>query len=552
MASIITKIKSSTILQSIIFILTTSFLFHFLFSSLGFNPTDDGFTLAYSQRIFNGEIPHKDFIIIRPALSPLLHLPEILIGGNSALWFSRFIVWIQLATISWFSLMAILNFTQTRFKLYPRFLIALISLMLISHNFPLTAWHTIDGLFLISIGLYLLSSGTEKLKTAGYFMLALSYLAKQSFIFVAPFTIIFLLDHKNRNYWFAAISPALLYLFFLTMSGSLSEGITQLTTQSNYFFYVAAGTYFNIFFCSGFLLGALSVLLKKKKETAPKSFPVVLFVINLLFPLLFILYTFITGNLLFDLSFYLFGFLSGTIFLNLFYKNYTGYEKTGIIVLLIAWSSGISLGYHFPILFSGPILVMIIVLYNQNWNKLFRWEYSAAALSFITILLLIAFYQLRTNNIYRDHFSSKLNYELDSVLPAGNNIFTSNNTYKFLSELDEITDSLVNENKKYTLLPDVPAFWVNAELKNPLPIDWANNTELNSDKLMERMKNTALNLPDDHVFIIQKFRADSIAFRNKSFGDSYMIVNFVRDNLIKTGEKTFFEFYKNKGQYNVR
>jgi hypothetical protein len=39
---------------------------HLLYSSLGLNPTDDGFTLAYARRILDGQIPHRDFVIIRP------------------------------------------------------------------------------------------------------------------------------------------------------------------------------------------------------------------------------------------------------------------------------------------------------------------------------------------------------------------------------------------------------------------------------------------------------------------------------------------------------
>ena len=50
---------------------------HIAFSWIGFNPTDDGFTLAYSRRLLDGQIPHKDFIIIRPILSPLLHTPIV-------------------------------------------------------------------------------------------------------------------------------------------------------------------------------------------------------------------------------------------------------------------------------------------------------------------------------------------------------------------------------------------------------------------------------------------------------------------------------------------
>src|SRR3990172_49476 len=73
---------------------------HLIFSPLGFNPTDDGFTLAYSRRLLEGEVPHRDFIIIRPALSPLLHVREVWLGGDHTYWISRLVFWLQLAVIS--------------------------------------------------------------------------------------------------------------------------------------------------------------------------------------------------------------------------------------------------------------------------------------------------------------------------------------------------------------------------------------------------------------------------------------------------------------------
>src|SRR5438094_941331 len=74
--------------------------FHLLFSRLGYSPTDDGFVLAWSRRLLLLEIPHRDFISIRPAGSALLHLPELAFGGY-AFWVSRWIVWIEFGVIGW-------------------------------------------------------------------------------------------------------------------------------------------------------------------------------------------------------------------------------------------------------------------------------------------------------------------------------------------------------------------------------------------------------------------------------------------------------------------
>ena len=44
-----------------------------LYSLDGFDDADRGYTLALSWRIFNGEIPYRDIILVRPPFSPFFH-----------------------------------------------------------------------------------------------------------------------------------------------------------------------------------------------------------------------------------------------------------------------------------------------------------------------------------------------------------------------------------------------------------------------------------------------------------------------------------------------
>ena len=83
------------------FVLLASTLSHLLFSQLGFNPTDDGFILAGSRRILDGQVPHRDFISIRTAGSHFIHAPFVLFGGDYVFWISRYFVWFQFACIAW-------------------------------------------------------------------------------------------------------------------------------------------------------------------------------------------------------------------------------------------------------------------------------------------------------------------------------------------------------------------------------------------------------------------------------------------------------------------
>src|ERR1051326_4030664 len=64
------------------FLILTPLIAHLLFSWMGFTPTDEGFTLALSRRIIDGQVPHRDFILGAPFFSPLLHVPFVLFGGD--------------------------------------------------------------------------------------------------------------------------------------------------------------------------------------------------------------------------------------------------------------------------------------------------------------------------------------------------------------------------------------------------------------------------------------------------------------------------------------
>src|ERR687884_2300433 len=179
------------VLVSVAFLLIVPTLAHLLFSWRGFAPVDDGFTLAYSRRILEGQIPHSDFIIIRPFLSPLIHTPFVLFGGDYTYWISRFFVWFQFACISWTWVCIVNRAFDNPFNNATKIFIALASFAASVHYFVLTAWHSVDGLFLASIGLWMLLTRKHTTnRIIGYLFIAAAYLCKQSFLLMAPLSVL--------------------------------------------------------------------------------------------------------------------------------------------------------------------------------------------------------------------------------------------------------------------------------------------------------------------------------------------------------------------------
>src|ERR687894_853572 len=247
------KLNRRNVLTSVAFLLVVPTLAHLLFSWRGFAPVDDGFTLAYSRRILEGQVPHRDFIIIRPFVSPLIHSPFVLFGGDYTYWISRFFVWFQFACISWAWVCAINRAFENPFGNGTKLFIALVSFAASVHYFVLTAWHTVDGLFLASIGVWiLLAQKHARWRVIGYLLIAAAYLCKQSFLLMAPFSILLLGDWREKKYWLTITLPAAGYCAYLLATGSFSEAAIQLTSQSG-ILSTGVGGYLNY----GTLLGVL-------------------------------------------------------------------------------------------------------------------------------------------------------------------------------------------------------------------------------------------------------------------------------------------------------
>jgi hypothetical protein len=216
------KSDRRNVLTSLAFLLVVPTLAHLLFSWRGFAPVDDGFTLAYSRRILEGQVPHRDFIIIRPFLSPLLHTPFVLFGGEYTYWVSRLFVWFQFACISWAWVCIADRAFGNPFDNATKLFVALAAFAASVHYFVLTAWHTIDGLFLASIGVWVLLTQQHKgARIFGYLLIAAAYLCKQSFLFVAPLTVLLLGDWREKKYWLTITLPAAGYCAYLLVTGSL-------------------------------------------------------------------------------------------------------------------------------------------------------------------------------------------------------------------------------------------------------------------------------------------------------------------------------------------
>lgn len=527
------------------FLILVPALAHLMFSWMGFTPTDEGFTLAHSRRILEGQVPHRDFIIIRPILSPLVHVPFVAFGGDYTFWLSRLFVWFQLACISWCWVHIISRLVSPPFAAADKIFIALIAFAATTHTKHITAWHTIDGLFFIAVGLTLCVRNHRFSKLAGYFLIGLSPLCKQGFIFVPPLMLLISGDWRVPRYWMAAASPGCCYVIYLVPAGALPDALIQLSSHTGL---LSPGvlSYTRVWVVLSAAVGYVSSRLSLRQT--PGAFTASRWFVTLTLygaPLAVTAVSLWSGGL-YNGAFLLFGLLLGASFCLITADSEPAAVKRAFfLVLLTAWSASLSVGYNSPALAAGPILAALLAYvflkYKGQKERILRYSLPAAA-----ALILLCFGVGRVRHIYRDQPAGRLNRSVEGVLHGGKRIFTNPNTFEFMSDLQMAVGLAERENKQYAILPDVAAHWVKSPQGNPLPADWPQGIELKNQALLDDFIKTMEAKRAGTVFIVQKVEAEKLAsgFTPLDDSDYYAVVRHVRTRFMKINETSYFELYR--------
>ena len=247
-------------------------------------------------------------------------------------------------------------------------------------------------------------------------------------------------------------------------------------------------------------------------------------------------------------SFALFGCLSGAVlYFILDGANGSGRQiQTGAAVALLAWSVSVSLGRNSPALGSGLLLTFLVGLSHPQLS-LIGPHWRRVVLLGATCLAITAFHHTRTHHIYRERPASELTMSVGDVLPGGRLIRTNRNTHEFLLDLNSAIDRVVAHGMRYAVIPAIAGHWVKSEQENPLPIDWAQGTELNSPGLLERVTSSIQDQRSQQMVIVQKVQAASLPsgfVELEGATGYYGTVDYVRTNLERVGETQYFEIFK--------
>lgn len=502
---------------------------HGVLSGIGFNPTDDGFVLAGSARLLWGQVPHRDFLSIRPPGSYYLHLPEVWLGGEWTFRLSRLVAWGEWGITGW-AWSGLAEWAGgTRFLPGSRLAISVIASVFCAHQFPPMAWHSIDAVTLASAGLLLIARGGGIAAPAGAALLGFAALCRQNVLPMLPLALLSLPAGRSAHTVAGGMAPFLIYGLMLAVTGSVGAAVEQLSARTGLLepgvlawagkpaVWVAlilgagagwTGRRHAGVFAPGFAasLTALCTLgLARGELHGPASFALVAAAAGLA----------VTAE--------------------------SRWRIAAVLAAALGWCASISVGYNTPALGCGAAGALLLGFGGSAWPK--GAHAYRVALVVLAVLAGAAMYQARHRFVYRD-LPADLQYaDLGPVFPGGRGIRTNAETAALLADLRVAIATA--GSTRYAVIPDLAAHWVRADRPNPLFADWPFTVELSNPKHFLRVLDDFHHGRGKLVVIIQKYRADVLPQGRVAFsGVPYDIVDLAKRMLTKTGETEFFELYR--------
>ena len=503
---------------------------HLWLSRAGYSPTDDGLILALARRLVSGEIPHRDFISVRPVGSGLVHAP-FLLAGELGYWTSRWFVWCQFGAIAWACVRILESYTQPLGG--RRFALAVLLFIATAHYVPPMAWHTIDGVCATCMGVALVRTRAGRARTLGYVLIGLSCICKQSFVVSAAAAFVALGGHRSLRHVVAVLAPGALYVIVLGLAGALGDAVQQLTMTSGPLLDGMYELYTGLNSLVGIVLGILVWLVDRRAGHRAARWARALVVA----PLFVGLFVRVLGWPI-PLAFPMYSFTL-VAYLVVALVAQRGENRSLVAIALgLGVAASLSHGYLTPAIASGMLVIAVML---PRPDRLADGLLPDAALFGITAVALAAFITVRTQYVYVDD-AQHLTHDLDTTLPGGRLIRTNERTQAFLADLRRTSDAVTARGRRYAVVPDAAGWWAFATQRNPLDVDWWIDVELGFDHpaLVHRALNALEAQRGRITMLVEKYDAGALAreLAPVSEEDS-SILSYLRAHWREVGETAF-------------
>ena len=425
--------------------------------------TDQQYLLGLSWRMFQGEAIYTDFDYVRPPLSPWLHQIWFWLPASVSLAAGKTFMVIQLAISSWLLVRLLLPSSPTIVWAF------LLSFLVALHNFPAMPWHTVDGVFFGSIGIWLLTNKSGW-RHIGWWMICLAALTKQSFFPLIPAALLWqVLDTPGR--WKShlagvALSIGLSGLMIWWIAGSaLSDGMIGMVMGSGSLDDVIRA---GVFQYALPLIPAIIIVSFKYTAGLWRYRSVEKWFYPLVLTLLLVSWIFLslTKGETVSPPFRIAHILFWVALWEAIQRFIRTKELGWLMALALAWCSSLSWGYQTPILVAAPL---VLITDPDRLQKLAIPVLAASA-----VVLTGFFYP------YRESYPTfSLSEPSESAYPTLGVIQTG---AEITDELNELAEWRQQFPGTFSVLPNWPLIHALTATDNPLRIDWAHNAEGRFDR----------------------------------------------------------------------
>ena len=485
----------------------------------GFNPSDDGVVLAQSYRVLQGQIPHRDFVSIRPALSGLIHTVHFT-GILPLVESGRILVLLEifLSAFVWAGVLCrtfdLGRGRGSRLIVYSA--LGMQAFILGLNSGILFPWTTIDAITFAVLGFAAVqaSSGRELSArgvalrlSVGVLLGTLAMLCRQSFAAViltllVLAAIVLIRSHRLRLLPIVlsiGLFPLAAYLGLAAASGAWAEMWRQLGGRHE-LLEVGVGRYVHALRESRvgwILLAALSsaVLVRVISNRRPAggsagarpSWPELFLKISVWgfagYALLLALLTVNAGGS--RRTFELFWSLSALFVAGVAARHCTFEQKTTLLAaVVLGWTGSISIGANSPLLAMGIMTTSALAFFGWFFTRRQspppggnREVALIAALAVLAAVLVPwgISRQLRRN--YRDRPARELTYELGRLVPAFGGIRTNARTYDYYRDLIDLYNRFPGMKDHMVVVPNNAIIYPVLRTRNPFPLDWPQKEE---------------------------------------------------------------------------
>lgn len=482
----------------------------------GFNPADQGFILALSWRVLHGEIPHTDIVSPRPLGSALLHTIDFAIPGP-LLVVSGAVMMVQLCVATLALAALVTGESPLRWGPLRTLLVATAALVNL-HNFPMMAWHTVDGIFLTALGLWLLDSGLRNGsalgRRSGLVLLGSALIIKQSFALVAPLAVLILLLHpatrgRARNWLRLLLDMAFLaavplaYFMVVTVSGGLDSAVAQLTGGAQvwgeglFTIWQVEPIRHDLLVIAALMLGLAGTALVSARFPGGQPARVAWLLARLALvgaATAAVIGIIIDGHLTRagDWAFLLTWALLFAAVLDTVVHRRVALRP--LCLVLLAWMCSLSWGYPSPTLLAGSLALATIELLVRAGSIELpapRWWTVAGTAAGVTALLVTANAVAVEHDRapYFDLPQGELTADLGDTTPELKWVRTHPSTHTYVEQIRDCTARY--PAARVAILPDNPFAYPAFGLRNPFPMDWLLTAEVVGDahdRMLERAR----------------------------------------------------------------